>query len=116
MLRRGMTRCANCKRLPKNQGKISCIGRPTTTFVARFLREIWLSPNARDKPPSDPRGVIRIARKLYRRIRSSVMVRWSRNGRLKITTSAAASHDPSAGPLAAMIRIPAVYPGWRTKA
>ena len=27
--------------------------------------EIWLSPNARDEPPSDPRGVIRIARKLY---------------------------------------------------
>src|SRR5215813_10904329 len=26
--------------------------------------EIWLSPNARDEPPSDPRGVIRIARKL----------------------------------------------------
>src|SRR5262249_25677536 len=25
----------------------------------------WLSPNARDEPPSDPRGVIRIARKLY---------------------------------------------------
>src|SRR5262249_62385743 len=44
------------------------------------------------------------------------MARWSRNGRLKITRSAAASHDPSAGPLVAMIRIPAVYPGWRMKA
>ena len=32
------------------------------------------------------------------------MVRWSRNGSIKITTSAAASHDPSAGPLAAMMR------------
>ena len=29
---------------------------------------------------------------------------------------AVASHDPSAGPLATIIRIPAVYPGWRTKA
>jgi hypothetical protein len=27
--------------------------------------EVWLSPNARDEPPSDPRGVIRIARQLY---------------------------------------------------
>jgi hypothetical protein len=27
--------------------------------------EVWLSPNARDEPPSDPSGVIRIARKLY---------------------------------------------------
>src|SRR5881392_3131271 len=27
--------------------------------------EVWLSPNARDEPPTDPRGVIRIARKLY---------------------------------------------------
>ena len=27
--------------------------------------EVWHSPNARDEPPSDPRGVIRIARKLY---------------------------------------------------
>src|SRR5262249_18550383 len=27
--------------------------------------EVWLSPNARDEPPSDPRGVIRIACKLY---------------------------------------------------
>src|SRR5215470_16329908 len=27
--------------------------------------EVWLSPNPRDEPPSDPRGVIRIARKLY---------------------------------------------------
>ena len=26
--------------------------------------EVWLSPNARDEPASDPRGVIRIARKL----------------------------------------------------
>src|SRR5215471_8758415 len=26
--------------------------------------EVWLSPNARDEPPSDPRGIIRIARKL----------------------------------------------------
>jgi hypothetical protein len=26
---------------------------------------VWLSPNARDEPPSDPRGVIRIARELY---------------------------------------------------
>src|SRR5215475_9655435 len=25
---------------------------------------LWLSPDARDKPPSDPRGVIRIARQL----------------------------------------------------
>ena len=30
-----------------------------------------LSPNARDKPPSDPRGVIRIARKLY--LKNSVL-------------------------------------------
>jgi hypothetical protein len=27
--------------------------------------EVWLSPNARDEPPSDPGGVIRIARKRY---------------------------------------------------
>src|SRR5262249_14912003 len=27
--------------------------------------EVWLSPNAGDEPPSDPRGIIRIARKLY---------------------------------------------------
>jgi hypothetical protein len=27
--------------------------------------EVWLSPNARDESPWDPRGVIRIARKLY---------------------------------------------------
>src|SRR5215216_5664291 len=27
------------------------------------LSEVWHSPNAREKPPSDPRGVIRIARK-----------------------------------------------------
>ena len=27
--------------------------------------EVWFSPNPRDEPPSDPRGVIRIARKLY---------------------------------------------------
>jgi hypothetical protein len=27
--------------------------------------EVWLSPDTRDEPPSDPRGVIRIARKLY---------------------------------------------------
>src|SRR4029453_12427375 len=31
----------------------------------------WLSPNAREKPPSDPRGVIRIARKL--RLKNSVL-------------------------------------------
>src|SRR4029453_9303437 len=30
-----------------------------------FPNEVWLSPNPRDEPPSDPRGVIRIARKLY---------------------------------------------------
>ena len=30
-----------------------------------FPSEVWLSPNARDEPPSDPRGVIRIARKLF---------------------------------------------------
>ena len=30
-----------------------------------FPSEVWRSPNARDEPPSDPRGVIRIARKLY---------------------------------------------------
>jgi hypothetical protein len=30
-----------------------------------YPSEIWFSPNARDEPPSDPRGVIRIARKLY---------------------------------------------------
>src|SRR5262249_49951963 len=30
-----------------------------------FPSEVWLSPNARDKPPSDPRGVVRITRKLY---------------------------------------------------
>ena len=35
------------------------------TFGTRSLNEVWLSPNARDEPPSDPRGVIRIARKLY---------------------------------------------------
>src|SRR5262249_1556442 len=29
-----------------------------------FPSEVWLSPYARDEPPSDPRGVIRIARKL----------------------------------------------------
>ena len=31
---------------------------------ASLERPIWLLPNARDEPPSDPRGVIRIARKL----------------------------------------------------
>jgi hypothetical protein len=31
----------------------------------RSLNEVWLSPNAREEPPSDPRGVIRIARKLH---------------------------------------------------
>ena len=30
-----------------------------------FPSEVWRSPNVRDEPPSDPRGVIRIARKLY---------------------------------------------------
>ena len=30
-----------------------------------FPNEVWLLPNPRDEPPSDPRGVIRIARKLY---------------------------------------------------
>src|SRR5262245_1059559 len=30
-----------------------------------FVREVCLSPNAGGEPPSDPRGVIRIARKLY---------------------------------------------------
>ena len=30
-----------------------------------FPGEVWRSPNARDEPPSDPRGVIRITRKLY---------------------------------------------------
>src|SRR5215831_2370070 len=30
-----------------------------------FPMEVWLSPNARDEPPTDPRRVIRIARKLY---------------------------------------------------
>src|SRR5262245_20163825 len=35
------------------------------TFEARLLSEVQLSPNAREKPPSDARGVIRIARKLY---------------------------------------------------
>src|SRR4030095_6755457 len=34
-------------------------------------REIWLSPNAREKPPSDPPGVIRIARKLH--LKNSVL-------------------------------------------
>src|SRR5262249_47546389 len=33
--------------------------------------EVWLSPNARDEPPSDPRGVIRIARKLY--VKNSIL-------------------------------------------
>src|SRR5215211_3958315 len=42
-----------------------------TTFGARFLSEVWLSPNAREKPPSDPRGVIRIARKLH--LKNSVL-------------------------------------------
>src|SRR5262245_48530372 len=38
--------------------------------MARFGAEhaspskVWRSPDARDEPPSDPRGVIRIARKL----------------------------------------------------
>ena len=32
---------------------------------ASLERPIWLLPNARDEPPSDPRGVIRIACKLY---------------------------------------------------
>src|SRR5262249_52889177 len=27
--------------------------------------EVWLSPNARDEQPTDPRGVIRISSKLY---------------------------------------------------
>jgi hypothetical protein len=78
-------------------------------------REVWLSPNAREKPPSDPPGVFRIARKFP--LKNSVLRDGaiSRNGRLKVTMSAAADHDPSAGPLVAMIRIPAVYPGWRTK-
>ena len=30
-----------------------------------FPNEVWLSPNPGDEPPSDPRGVIRIACKLY---------------------------------------------------
>src|SRR5262249_38326323 len=34
-------------------------------YTIQYLSEVWLSPNARDKPPSDPRGVLRIARKLY---------------------------------------------------
>ena len=36
-----------------------------------FPSEVWLSPKARDEPPSDPRGVIRIARKLY--LKNSVL-------------------------------------------
>ena len=40
-------------------------------FGARFQSEGWLSPYAREKPPSDPRGVIRIARKLY--LKNSVL-------------------------------------------
>ena len=31
----------------------------------RNPKQVWLSPNARDEPPSDPRGIIRIARELY---------------------------------------------------
>ena len=30
-----------------------------------FPSQVWLSPNARDEPPSDPRSVIRIARKFF---------------------------------------------------
>src|SRR5262249_3775295 len=30
-----------------------------------FPNEVWLSPNPRGEPPSDPLGVIRIACKLY---------------------------------------------------
>jgi len=81
-----------------------------------FPSEIWLSPNARDEPPSGPRGVIRIARKLH--LKNSIprdsAIEQKREA--KDHNERAASHDPSAGPLAAMIRIPAVYPGWRTKA
>src|SRR5215831_5968696 len=36
-----------------------------------FPNEVWLSPNARDEPPSDPRGVIRIARKLF--VKNSIL-------------------------------------------
>src|SRR5262245_45651534 len=38
---------------------------PPFIRLGRSLSAVWLSPNARHKPPSDPRGVIRIARKLY---------------------------------------------------
>src|SRR6266545_6612817 len=30
-----------------------------------FPNEVWLSPNPRNEPPTDPRGVIRLARKLH---------------------------------------------------
>src|SRR5262249_49965417 len=33
-------------------------------YTIQYLSEVWLSPNSRKKPPSDPRGVLRIARKL----------------------------------------------------
>jgi hypothetical protein len=46
-------------------------GQAAKTFGVRFLREVWLSPNAREKPPSDPRGVVRIARKLC--VKNSVL-------------------------------------------
>src|SRR5215207_6154192 len=43
------------KRVPKG---------PRQELVSTLPKEVCLSPNTREKPPSDPRGVIRITRKL----------------------------------------------------
>jgi hypothetical protein len=41
------------------------LSKMATAREHAFPSEVWLSPNSRDEPPSDPRGVIRIARKLF---------------------------------------------------
>jgi hypothetical protein len=79
-----------------------------------FPSDVWLSPNARDEPPSNPRGVIRIARKLY--LKNPILRDSAIEQKRQAEDHNERGREPSAGPLAAIIRIPAVYPGWRTKA
>src|SRR5262245_65590632 len=44
-----------CNTICQQQTSVSVL-----TFGACSLNEVWLSPNAGEEPPSDPRGVIRI--------------------------------------------------------
>ena len=41
-----------------SQGKLVASTSATIFGATCFLTEVWLSPNAREKPPSDPRSVI----------------------------------------------------------